>query len=43
LQEAHETATRGRALRERVVEQEQVRELYLAAILSPEEVIVAKE
>ena len=43
LEEADEAAARGRALRGRVVQKGQVRELHLTAVLPPEEVVVAKE
>jgi hypothetical protein len=43
LEEAYEAAAGSWALRQRVVEQGQVCELYLTAVLATEEVIVAEE
>jgi len=43
LEQAHEAAAWRRALCGRVVEQRQVRELYLPPVLPAEEVVVAEE
>ena len=43
LEQAHEVAARRQALYGRVVEQRQVRELYLPPVLPAEEVVVAEE